>query len=604
MLKSLYDYAVRNQLTLPAGMVKKTVKAYVSLSMDGSFIGIWHGSNDPIPCPDIGALAQGPEKSNVIVEKRSVVFPSESTKKCQFFWNAMEDAANDLPEVKACLRAMKDEACRSAIIAELDREKVKPSDRVSFRVNGHPLPELPGINDWWQGFRRQFFSEDGQMSLCLITGEPTLPAATLPPIQGLLSVGGHGRGDALFCFDKDSFCSFGLKQSANAPVSAEAFNAVKAALDHLMSDRNLAPALAGMRFVHWYDRPVTEDPVNTVLNGSPGESEDVSEDEIDDAPASISQDTEPDPDLHRELPAKMIQGIEEGTSSEMNDSFSYYILLLSGVNGRVMIRSYDHGRYEDLKRHIDQWHADLQLFNGRGTGPVKVRKLVAMLIRLLSRQKADRKSFERLEKELSGTTPAILKAILTGGCLPDSVAVRALNYIRSQMIDVDDTATAPPIPDTICCQWLKAWLLRKHNQREELVMDTMYNKDIANTAYHCGAWVAIYADMQRVAMPKVNAGIVQRYYASASQMPALVIGQLASRSVPHQEKIHSKFLNEMYTQLLDSTTAAIGSSIPSILNLEQQSYFALGYRQMSAEINRLKAEHKAEIDAQQKNEEE
>ena len=32
MLRALYDYAVQEQLTLPAGYVKKNVRAYVSLA--------------------------------------------------------------------------------------------------------------------------------------------------------------------------------------------------------------------------------------------------------------------------------------------------------------------------------------------------------------------------------------------------------------------------------------------------------------------------------------------------------------------------------------------------------------------------------------------
>ena len=83
-----------------------------------------------------------------------------------------------------------------------------------------------------------------------------MPTATVPPVSGLSVVGGHARGDALICFDKDAFCSYGLKQAANAPVSEEAFAGVKAALDELLKD---APVVAGMKFVHWYDKPLSRD---------------------------------------------------------------------------------------------------------------------------------------------------------------------------------------------------------------------------------------------------------------------------------------------------------------------------------------------------------
>ena len=112
----------------------------------------------------------------------------------------------------------------------------------------------------------------------------------------------------------------------------------------------------------------------------------------------------------------------------------------------------------------------------------------------------------------------------------------------------------------------------------------MYQAENTNVAYRCGAWVAVYASMQQFAMRKVKAGIVQRYYASACQMPALVLGQLSILSVPHQDKIKGDYL-KMYLEMLDKVTCDIGE-IPTMLNLEQQAYFALGYRQMTAELNK------------------
>ncbi len=53
-----------------------------------------------------------------------------------------------------------------------------------------------------------------------------------------------------------------------------------------------------------------------------------------------------------------------------------------------------------------------------------------------------------------------------------------------------------------------------------------YEPNFPNAAYHCGAWLAVYANLQRAAMGDVNATLVQRFYASASRTPALVFGTL------------------------------------------------------------------------------
>ena len=118
-----------------------------------------------------------------------------------------------------------------------------------------------------------------------------------------------------------------------------------------------------------------------------------------------------------------------------------------------------------------------------------------------------------------------------------------------------------------------------------------YNLNYSNAAYHCGGLMAVYAAIQKAAMPDVNTGIVERYYASAIQMPALVIGQLSSRSNHHLEKMENKWLASQYREKLQQISVALGSSIPATLNLEQQSYFALGYYQMGAKLNKEKKEH-------------
>ena len=144
------------------------------------------------------------------------------------------------------------------------------------------------------------------------------------------------------------------------------------------------------------------------------------------------------------------------------------------------------------------------------------------------------------------------------------------------------------------CQWLKVWLLRKNrmNHQEVPILEE-YNFNLPSTAYHCGGLMAVYAAIQKAAMPDVNTGIVERYYASAIQMPALVIGQLSSRSNHHLEKMENKWLANQYQEKLRQVSVALGTSIPATLNLEQQSYFALGYYQMGAKLSQEKKERSA-----------
>ena len=263
MLKALYDYGLRRLLTLPPGFIEKTVKAYISLSEDNDRVSIYLGDDELLPCPDMGSLAQGKDKCNVLVEKRSIVIPdapadgAKPAAKSAFFLETLRDASEEEPLLKTCVRALETPEIMEAIRAELDRMKIKPGDRVSFRVNGNPMVESENIRRWWREYRKRFAKGDASPTeLCLITGEPTVPMMTTTPIQGLRVVGGHASGDALICFDKAAFCSYNQKKAVNAPVSEEAFGVVKSALDDLLKD---APILAGMKFVHWFDREIAQE---------------------------------------------------------------------------------------------------------------------------------------------------------------------------------------------------------------------------------------------------------------------------------------------------------------------------------------------------------
>lgn len=593
MLKALYDYAMREGLTLPAGYVNKTIRAYIVLSADGEYIGLEEGGPLAVPAPDIGSLANGKDKSNVLLEKRSVVIPEEPTLKSAFFLNALKDGGKAEPMLSVCAAVLEDEETAKAIRASLNEKKVKDGDRITFKVAGNSILESELTKSWWCEYRKQFISSSGaEHTVCLITGEPTVPMATTTPITGLYSVGGHGRGDALICFDKAAFCSYNLIKAANAPVSEVAFAAVKAALDDLL--KKAPPKLAGMKFVHWYDRdiPRSQDPIMEAGNfGFPLDDE---EDE-DVQPDAGDKDAASEAKLAADC---MIKEAGSGAQVFIPDSTSYYILLLSGVNGRVMIRRYERGTYGELKARLKLWREDLSLTNARGDGVIPSMKLNRRLMKLLKYQKVDTKPFERLDKELAGITPAILNSILSGGPLPEAVASRALAFIRSGMMSADgDTANSLFLNDVCVWQWLKVWLLRNKGKRGQMMSE--YNPAYPSNAYHCGAMVAVYEAIQKAAMPTINATILQRYYASTIQTPALVIGILSRMAVHHLEKIENKGRAINLKRQLSEVSTAISGEIPTTLSLEGQSEFALGYYQMCAKLNHGNGDKKEKINDQE-----
>ena len=376
MLKALYDYARRMNLMLPAGYAEKAIKAFVCLTGDGRFAGVRMDEGNLFRCPDIGSLANGTDKSNLLAEKYSVIFPPEPTPKSRFFREGMKDLGKTEPLAEICLKALEDPQCCADMSAALEQHKIKPSDRISFLVENTYLVECPTVEIWWQDYRRQFQkpAKEEELSRCLITGEPTAPMATVPKTTGLAVVGGHSSGDALICFDKSAFCSYGLKKSANAPVSEEAFSQVKIALDTLLKD---APSLAGMKFVHWYDKPLSRqslDPLPPVFGSMlSDEDEEEEEEEENEETEALSPEEEKTAVIQARREAdRLVASVESGQTVTDLPS-RYFILLLSGAGGRVMVRQFSQGSYEELKANLDRWYADLRLVNRYGTRTLKPR---------------------------------------------------------------------------------------------------------------------------------------------------------------------------------------------------------------------------------------
>ena len=156
MLNALYTYAQRHGMALPPGYILKSPKVYVCLSSEQPLSVQLYFDETPVPCPDIGSLANSRDKSNVLMEKRSVVLPEEPTDKSRFFLEAMRSAGRYDQRLTVCVRALENAESVAAIIEELDRNKIKPSDRISFFVDMEPILNSDRVADWWQEYRSQF----------------------------------------------------------------------------------------------------------------------------------------------------------------------------------------------------------------------------------------------------------------------------------------------------------------------------------------------------------------------------------------------------------------------------------------------------------------
>ena len=584
MLTELYEYALRKNLAARPGFKPKRVKAYVELGRTGEFLGVSvrEKSAPSVYAPDIGAAANGTRYCNPLIEKAKIPLgiledPDKDRNiptKQEFFLSMLDDGASYEPRFAILAKTLRDPDAVQAICAALASEKCKPADPIGFVVDGMPLEQSSAYDPWWTEYRMRFGSAAKEMlPRCLITGGLAPAMETVPKVSGLIGVGGHTAGDAFLCYDKTAFQSFGFKKSENAPVSEEAMTAVNAALQELIAQ---AAVLGGAKLVHWYSSDISEedDPIS-FLQDPGGDGAEAASQDGDDAEASALRAS------HR-----LHSALDEGLRPEQL-SARYYIMPLSGANGRMMVRGWMEGSYESLYQNVTQWFDDLQLVNWNGNGLTKPPKLKGVCTRLLKPGGDPKDVWSNIDKELPNLSNRLLNAIITNTPLPDDIPVRTLRWIRSSILNSDDknnkNKAVPFEQETLAFQLLKAWLCRKQRMRGDApIMPVENNETVRDISYYCGQLMAVYAAIQRSAMPDVGTSIAERYYAAASTSPAFVIGKLSQLSQHHLDKLDSK-LSAFYENKLSEIFSRIGDkTIPSMMTMEQQTEFALGYYQQRA----------------------
>ena len=122
-------------------------------------------------------------------------------------------------------------------------------------------------------------------------------------------------------------------------------------------------------------------------------------------------------------------------------------------------------------------------------------------------------------------------------------------------------------------------------------MTECLNLESRDPAYLCGRLFAVFDRLQYLAQGQVNAGVTERYYASASVTPALVMGRLFRNAQFHLAKAGGG-VAENVRKDFEEISCAIGDQFKPTLTLEEQGRFALGFYHQKAEYRHRSAERK------------
>ncbi|AFM23520.1 type I-C CRISPR-associated protein Cas8c/Csd1 [Desulfomonile tiedjei] len=607
MLQLLLKYAAENLEPEP-GFASKDVRWAVICGQDGKYQGVIElgdvnteknlGTTFP-KCPDLSQpelVLGSTTKCHFLVETAKVVMlfdpakkdsdyitPDEgSHAKHEFFVSLLRQAALEMSQLMTVADCISNQDVIKQACRDLKRQKAQANDKVTFRIgNAFPV-ESHQWHEWWRNFRKNLADTKSEKRIkkagpkktatgvmrCFASGELVEPLLTHPKIKGLEKVGGLQSGDALIGFDKDAFCSYDLQQSANAAVSEQAATAYRDALNHLIKKNG--HVLAGMKIVHWFKEKI----------------------EPPDDPLSWLQD---DPNLQKasaeERARELLDSIRTGKRIDLLNN-RYYALTLSGAAGRVMVRDWMEGAFEELVENVSCWFDDLAIVDCFGNPPTKSPKLETVLTSLLLPRK-HKQEYRDWVASIGPARMGLWQAAIRGTGIPH-VVVSRLVPLHNAFVSNGTLEAALNANENVGLfisllqtrmGLLKAYHTRKHRiNGGNLMSGTLkpgLNEDHPSSAYHCGRLMAVLADVQRAALPDVGAGIVQRYYAAASATPALILGRLTRLSQFHLSKLKTP-LARWYEKRLSSIWALLGDGPPRTLDLEKQSLFALGYYQQMA----------------------
>ena len=284
-------------------------------------------------CPNLSQpeLIGGKEtRSHFLVETAGVVAlhgvedaDLKNREKHRYFVGLLREAGRVMPELGRVAGPLDDPETLVAVRSRLASLGAKATDKVTFRVGGGFPIESSAWHDWWRGFRRTLSADKvrprgaglSPPMRCFASGDLVEPAQTHLKVGGLAGVGGQPSGDALICFDKDSFGSYGLQQSTNSAVSERAMCAYVAALNDLI--RHHSRLLAGARVVHWFKSqvPREDDPLSWLEEGEEEQERNA-----------------------QHLAGELLDSIRTGKRPDLATN-RFYALTLSGAAGRVMVRT-------------------------------------------------------------------------------------------------------------------------------------------------------------------------------------------------------------------------------------------------------------------------
>ena len=338
---------------------------------------------------------------------------------------------------------------------------------------------------------------------------------------------------AVVSANKDAFYSYGLEQAYVGPTCLACARAYGRALNWLINEDSTHFVVGSTLFVFWTREQPAFD-LGALLQATPAQVK------------------------------ALLESVGRGRRADLADENLFYAASLSASGGRAVVRDWIDTTVSAVAENLAVWFKLQRIADPRAEDPPGVHPRPLSLFQLAASTVRDAR------RDLPVATPrALVRTALSGTPLPLDIAFQAVRRCRAEQ-----GVTRPG------AALIKLVLLSRDRETQQSKENYMValEPEHPSPAYHCGRLLAVIEDVQRAALPGVNATIVDRYFGAASSTPAVVFGALLRGAQPHLAKLE-RDRRGAYVNLQRRLEEVVGqiNDWPTTLALKDQALFSLGY---------------------------
>lgn len=464
-----------------------------------------------------------------------------------YFKKLLADAVNDAPfSATAILKFLNSQEEVTKCREFLRNARADCAQNCTFQVAGKNVLDDPLLIQFWRNRRAMALATSkSSKQICLVTGLLSETVSTTEKIKGV------GAQDTnLISANEAAFQSYTLAKAKNSPISPLSEQLTRAALNELIKKSLRTGDKSPIYHLHWTRDPVPED-IFALLESADEQGV-----------------------------ARLLNAPRTGFAPSGTNSNSYYAMSLSGNGARIVVRDWLESTVPEIEAHVAAWFRDLAICTLDGSANKAAFKL-GLLLYAMVREKID---------ELPPQLPTqLFYSALRGTPIPQQALAAALR--RQHIERRKNSNDSDPKLNPARMALIKACLLRSLTNNPANAMTPTLNTQNSDPAYLCGRLFAVLDRLQFLALGQLNAGIAERFYASACSTPSLVMGRLFRNAQFHLAKAGGGMAENIRKDFEEISTA-LGTTFPPSLDLEGQGRFALGYYHQKADYRRRTAERK------------